>query len=73
MPAIRVTAVPISTLIFLLIVGAAHADKPSQFQNLPVFQVWPVGWVRKQEGMTFIEMEKPYLEGMMGLASLEKI
>jgi tRNA-Thr(GGU) m(6)t(6)A37 methyltransferase TsaA len=39
----------------------------------PVYEVRPIGWVRKAEGRTTIVIEPQYRPAMMGLADLQSI
>ena len=41
--------------------------------SAPVYQVWPIGWVRKHGDRTTIEIEESYLPAMLGLKDLEAI
>lgn len=43
-------------------------------QNIkPSFQVWPIGWVRKTEDRTYIEINKEYQAALMGVEKLDAI
>lgn len=43
-------------------------------QNIkPGFQVWPIGWVRKTEDRTYIEINKEYQAALMGVEKLDSI
>ena len=43
-------------------------------QNIkPRFQVWPIGWVRKTEDRTYIEINKAYQAALMGVEKLDAI
>lgn len=39
----------------------------------PVFQVSPVGWVRKTDDRTIIEIDRRYQSALLGVANLEAI
>ena len=39
----------------------------------PVYKVYPIGWVRKSDGRTFIEIEEQYQAALMGVERLEGI
>lgn len=43
-------------------------------QNIkPTFQVWPIGWVRKTDNRTYIEINKEYQAALMGVEKLDSI
>lgn len=50
-------------------VGAETTDERSQH----VYEVWPIGWVRKAEGRTFIEVDRKYQAALMGVENLDSI
>ena len=33
----------------------------------PVYEVWPIGWVRKRDGKTLIEVDERYAPALVGL------
>lgn len=37
------------------------------------FQVWPIGWVRKTDNRTYIEIKKEYQVALMGVENLDSI
>lgn len=39
----------------------------------PVYQVRPIGWVRKTDGKTSIEIDPKYQAGLLGVAELDSI
>ncbi|MBK1621322.1 tRNA (N6-threonylcarbamoyladenosine(37)-N6)-methyltransferase TrmO [Lamprobacter modestohalophilus] len=39
----------------------------------PTYQVQPIGWVRKREGRTFIELYEEYRPALLGVDALESI
>lgn len=39
----------------------------------PVYEVTAVGWVRKKDGRTFIEVDKQYQPAMLGVEALDEI
>lgn len=41
--------------------------------ELPVYEVSPVGWVRKAEGRTTLEIEARYRDAMLGLDQFDSI
>lgn len=59
-------------LVFSLVaaaVGAGVADDGAD----PVFEVRPIGWIRKADGRTTIEVERRYQPALLGVAELEGI
>lgn len=56
----------------LLAAPAGSADSKGEGADAP-FEVWPIGWVRKAEGKTFIEVDKQYQPALLGLDDLEAI
>lgn len=47
--------------------ASVHAEPP------PVYQVSPVGWVRKSEGRTFIEIDRRYQAALLGVDRLRTL
>lgn len=41
--------------------------------DLPTYQVSPIGWIRKAEGKTTIEIEAQYAPALLGLDQFERI
>ena len=63
---------------FMLLLGClqaacAHAAEPLVRAPEPVFEVRPVGWIRKAEGRTTIEIDARYASAMLGLEDLDAI
>ena len=63
---------------FMLLLGClqaacAHAAEPLVRAPEPVFEVRPVGWIRKAEGRTTIEIDARYASAMLGLEDLDTI
>jgi len=46
---------------------------PAVAEPVPVFTVSPVGWVRKSEGKTFIEIDKRYQAALLGVERLKSL
>ncbi|MEW7989135.1 MAG: tRNA (N6-threonylcarbamoyladenosine(37)-N6)-methyltransferase TrmO [Candidatus Thiodiazotropha sp.] len=70
---------PAKSLIFALAaiatsVATNHtfADSADRVQT-PTYEVWPIGWVRKQEGKTVIEVEPAYQSALLGLDQFDAI
>ena len=61
-------------LTALLLISAlpARAESPVKIME-PSYQVWPIGWVRKTDGHTFIEISKEYQAALMGVEELDAI
>ena len=61
-------------LAFALILGhlgaAAHA---AGLHSEPIYEMRPIGWVRKSEGRTFIEVDPAYQPALLGVADLSSI
>ena len=49
------------------LIGGAHAAEPA------TFEVSPIGWVRKAEGRTTIEIDPSYQPAMLGLERFDSI
>ena len=61
--------VVLSLVFFLLTSLSASAESGLS----PVYQVSPVGWVRKTDDRTFIEIEPQYQPALLGVESLDSI
>ena len=48
------------------------AEEPPQTVS-PVYTVSPIGWVRKAEGKTWIEVDKKYQPALLGVEGLQSI
>jgi tRNA-Thr(GGU) m(6)t(6)A37 methyltransferase TsaA len=59
-------------LAFLVLVPASFAG-PTPSGSSPAFEVRPIGWVRKAQGRTTIEVETQYLPAMLGVEELNAI
>jgi len=59
-------------LIFLLAAAALGSGAANEEAD-PVYEVRPIGWVRKADGRTTIEVEKRYQPALLGVAELEAI
>ena len=49
----------------------AAGDGPAG--STPVFEIQPIGWVRKADGRTTIEVDERYLPALLGVDALEEI
>ena len=56
---------------FGTIATAQDADAPQA--ELKPFQVRPIGWVRKADGRTTIELAEPYQPGLLGLEGFSHV
>jgi len=68
----------ICTLFFpftLLVAMSTHqcAAAPQELGSEPVYQVRPVGWVRKADGRTTIELDEQYSPALLGVDELDTI
>ncbi len=64
------------TLLYALTLGLAvccDAAISTDSGITPVFEVKPVGWVRKTDNRTFIEVNKRYQRAMLGIDALDAI
>lgn len=58
----------------LLLMGQAastHAELPGH--DLPSYSIHPVGWVRKADSKTYIEIDRRYQPALMGVEKLKSI
>ena len=62
----------ISVLGFLLLTNTSLAE-PIEHALTPVYQISPIGWVRKTADKTLIEIDKQYQPALLGLDQLEAI
>jgi tRNA (adenine37-N6)-methyltransferase len=65
-------ALPIPTLIILLAMSSSVAESQESGSG-QVYEVHPIGWVRKADGRTTIELEDRYQPGLLGVDELEAI
>ena len=56
-----------------IVVLCALATLTCAADALPTFEISPIGWVRKADGKTTIEIEKAYQPAMLGLEQFESI
>jgi len=54
----------VSACIAVALIGLTVSAALEEKQQ---FTIYPVGWVRKADGKTFIEIEKQYEDGLLGL------
>lgn len=59
-------------LVFLLAAAAAETGAAGEGAD-PVYEVRPIGWIRKADGRTAIEVERRYQPALLGVAELEAI
>jgi tRNA-Thr(GGU) m(6)t(6)A37 methyltransferase TsaA len=62
----------LSMLAFCLVATTSAAEPPAQGMT-PVYEVRPIGWVRKANGKTTIEVDKQYQPALLGVEELEAI
>jgi tRNA (adenine37-N6)-methyltransferase len=53
--------------------AADDGQKENESQVKKQFTVYPIGWVRKAEGRTTIEVDKKYQAGLMGLEKFKEV
>ena len=63
----------IALVLLLLAPPSALVAQPPIEEIGPVYQVQPIGWVRKLEGRTFIEVERRYQPALLGVEQLDSI
>ena len=51
---------------------ATHATETGSTEAIQ-YQVHPVGWVRKSEGKTYLEIDQKYQDALLGVDELESI
>lgn len=68
LPALSVWALVSLSLLFLT-TGSNAADSG----NSPVYELRPVGWIRKSDGKTTIEIEAQYEPALLGMEDLDSI
>jgi tRNA-Thr(GGU) m(6)t(6)A37 methyltransferase TsaA len=57
----------------LLLAMSASAADPEGTGAVPVYEVRPIGWVRKSDGKTTIEIYEQYTPALLGVSELESI
>ncbi|MEA3290702.1 MAG: tRNA (N6-threonylcarbamoyladenosine(37)-N6)-methyltransferase TrmO [Pseudomonadota bacterium] len=60
------------TLALCLVTTIGFAESPEKRAG-PVYEVQPIGWVRKSENRTIIEVDKKYQAALMGVEKLDEI
>lgn len=63
---------PVLPLLLALTASAATAAQP-EAGAAPVYQVRPIGWVRKADGRTTIEIDATYRAALLGVEDLDEI
>ena len=66
----RVRSLPTLALGFVLSSAVAG---PPELAPSPVYEVRPIGWVRKADGRTTIALDDQYRPGLLGVDALEAI
>ena len=59
-------------LILALLLALSPVARAEQVAD-PVYEMRPIGWVRKHEGRTYIEVEPRYQPALLGVAELDSI
>jgi tRNA-Thr(GGU) m(6)t(6)A37 methyltransferase TsaA len=60
------------TLILCMLVSGVMAQS-LQLGAAPVYELHPIGWVRKSDGRTTIEVDKGYQAALLGVEELDEI
>lgn len=63
----------LSACMVCLVAGNVPAADPAGAGMSPVYEVRPVGWVRKSNGRTTIEIEAQYGPALLGVDDLDEI
>jgi tRNA-Thr(GGU) m(6)t(6)A37 methyltransferase TsaA len=50
-----------------------HAAEGQEGVSTPVFSMYPIGWVRKADGRTYIEIDERYRPALLGVDQLDSI
>jgi len=64
------------SLLAALVLGFAVFSNPagsSENEIAPVYEVWPIGWVRKSNDRTTLEIRKEYQAALLGVDKLDEI
>jgi tRNA (adenine37-N6)-methyltransferase len=69
---IKRIALLIPTLTVLIAMSASLAESQGSGSG-PRYEVYPIGWVRKADGRTTIELEERYRPGLLGVDELDAI
>jgi tRNA-Thr(GGU) m(6)t(6)A37 methyltransferase TsaA len=57
-----------------LVLAAARVETGAAYEGAdPVYEVRPIGWIRKADGRTTIEVESQYLPALLGVEELAAI
>lgn len=70
MPLAAFTVRAIFCLFLLALTSGAYATEPG---NTPAYEVRPIGWIRKADGKTTIEIEAQYEPALLGVEDLDSI
>ena len=62
----------LALIAFLVVISLALAE-PADKTLAPVYQISPIGWVRKAADRTIIEIDKRYQPALLGLEKLDAI
>lgn len=69
---IKRIALSIPILPVLIAMSASLAESQERGSE-PVYEIQPIGWVRKADGRTTIELEERYRPGLLGVDALDAI
>ena len=70
----RLSLMLLAGVVVTLMAGSAHCNSPEGNTGAaPVFQMRPIGWVRRDGGRTTIEIEPAYRDAMLGVDQLDAI
>ena len=64
---------PIALAILLVLSPLLEATQAQEQPSDPAYEMRPIGWVRKTEGRTFIEVNPRYQPALLGVGDLSSI
>ena len=56
-----------------VLMSQVHAAEGQEGVATPVFSMYPIGWVRKADGRTYIEIDERYRPALLGVDQLDSI
>lgn len=67
------SALCLALALFALAGAPASAEADETTTATPTYAMQPVGWIRKREGKTFIEIDKRYQPALLGVEKLRTL
>jgi tRNA-Thr(GGU) m(6)t(6)A37 methyltransferase TsaA len=66
--------IKIQFCVLALVIGVfSSSSRSAESGILPVYEISPIGWVRKTDDRIFIEVEKKYQSALLGAEELDSI